>query len=204
LKRVTIHTDGGCEGNPGPGGWAAVLEAGERRKEISGGAVATTNNRMEMQAAIAGLEALKEPCEVDFFTDSQYLREGVTKWLATWKLRGWKTVGKQPVKNEDLWRALDVAVARHRIRWHWLKGHAGHAVNERCDQLAGTEIARIKREYTPTQLREAVEALQAARQPVKPPGLFDSPEPGDADGRSSSSPRKHGQTTPRRGAEPLP
>ena len=172
LKRVTIHTDGGCEGNPGPGGWAAVLEAGERRKEISGGAIATTNNRMEMQAAIAALEALKQPCEVEFFTDSQYLREGVTNWLATWKLRGWKTVGKQPVKNEDLWRALDTTVARHRIRWHWLKGHAGHAVNERCDQLAAAEIARIKREHTPAQLRAAVAALQAARQPAKQPGLF--------------------------------
>jgi ribonuclease HI len=177
LKRVTIHTDGGCEGNPGPGGWAAVLEAGERKKEISGGAVATTNNRMEMQAAIAALEALKQPCEVEFFTDSQYLREGVTKWLASWKVRGWKTVGKQPVKNEDLWRALDAAVARHRIRWHWLKGHAGHAVNERCDQLAAAEIARINREHTPAQLREAVEALQAARQPAKQPGLFGSQEP---------------------------
>lgn len=178
MKRVTIHTDGGCEGNPGPGGWAAVLEAGERKKEISGGAVATTNNRMEMQAAIAALEALKQPCEVEFFTDSQYLREGVTKWLASWKVRGWKTVGKQPVKNEDLWRALDAAVARHRIRWHWLKGHAGHAVNERCDQLATAEIARIKREHTPAQLREAVETLQAARQPAKQPGLFGSQEPG--------------------------
>ena len=173
MKKITIHTDGGCLGNPGPGGWAAVLDYDGRTKEISGGEPATTNNRMELQAAIAALGALKEPCEIDFHTDSEYLRNGITKWLASWKARGWITTTKQPVKNDDLWRALDAAVRGHRIRWHWLKGHAGHAVNERCDILAAAEMTRIRKHFTPAQLRAAVEALQAARQPdAKQPGLF--------------------------------
>jgi ribonuclease HI len=165
LKRVTIHTDGGCEGNPGPGGWAAVLESGDRKKELSGGAMATTNNRMELQAAIGALTALKQPCAVDFYTDSTYVRDGITKWISSWKARGWKTVAKQPVKNEDLWRELDAAANAHRISWHWLKGHAGHAGNERCDQLAAEEIAKIKRQFTPAQLRAGVETFQSVRQP---------------------------------------
>ena len=173
MKKVTVHTDGGCEGNPGPGGWAAVLEYGGRTKEVSGGAAATTNNRMELQASIAALEALTEPCEVELFTDSTYLRDGITKWIKSWKARGWMTTTKQPVKNEDLWRALDAAAARHRVHWRWLKGHAGHAGNERCDVLAGAEIARIKRQFTREQLRAAVDALQAARAPgAGQPGLF--------------------------------
>jgi ribonuclease HI len=161
--RVTIHSDGGCEGNPGPGGWAVVLEAGEHRKELSGGEPATTNNRMELQGAIAGLSALKQPCAVDFFTDSTYVRNGITKWIQAWKARGWRTAAKEPVKNEDLWRALDAAAAGHQIEWHWLKGHAGHAQNERCDQLAGEEMAKIKRQFTRAQLRAGVEAFQKAR-----------------------------------------
>jgi ribonuclease HI len=173
LKRVIIHTDGGCEGNPGPGGWAATLESGDHRKEISGGTAATTNNRMELQAAIGALAALKQPCEVDFYTDSTYVREGITKWIASWKTRGWRTVGKRPVKNEDLWRALDAATTGHRIAWHWLKGHAGHAGNERCDQLAAAEIAKIKKQFTSAQLRAGVEAFQNARDPnATEPGLF--------------------------------
>lgn len=173
LKKVTIHTDGGCEGNPGPGGWAAVLECEGRTKELSGGAAATTNNRMELQASIGALAALTEPCEVDLFTDSTYLRDGITKWIKSWKARGWMTTAKQPVKNEDLWRALDAAAARHHVHWRWLKGHAGHAGNERCDVLAGAEIARIKRQFTRAQLRAAVDALQAARAPgAGQPGLF--------------------------------
>jgi len=181
LKLVTIHTDGGCEGNPGPGGWAAVLEAGGHRKEISGGEAATTNNRMELQAAIGALTALKQPCEVHFYTDSTYVREGITKWIASWKARGWRTVGKQPVKNEDLWRALDAATAGHRITWHWLKGHAGHAGNERCDQLAAAEIARIRKQFTPAQLRAGIEAFQKARdRNGTAPELFD-PAPSTAD-----------------------
>jgi len=173
VKRVTIHTDGGCEGNPGPGGWAAVLECGDHQKEVSGGEAATTNNRMELQAAIGALTALKQPCEVDFYTDSTYVRDGITKWIRAWKARGWRTVGKQPVKNEDLWRALDAAATGHRIAWHWLKGHAGHAGNERCDQLAGAEIAKIKKQFTRAQLRAGVEAFQNARTPGGAvPGLF--------------------------------
>lgn len=165
LKKITIHTDGGCEGNPGPGGWAAVLEYGGRTKEVSGGEAATTNNRMELQASIAALEALTEPCEVDLFTDSTYLRDGITKWIKAWKARGWMTTAKQPVKNEDLWRALDAAAARHRIHWRWVKGHAGHAGNERCDVLAGAAIAGIKKRFSREQLRAAVAALQAGRAP---------------------------------------
>lgn len=163
MKRVTIHSDGGCEGNPGPGGWAAVLETAGHKKEISGGEAATTNNRMELCAAIGALRALKQPCEVDFYTDSTYVREGITKWVRSWKARGWKTAAKQPVKNEDLWRALDAAATGHRIAWHWLKGHAGHEGNERCDLLAAAEIARIKRQFTREQLRAGVEAFQKTR-----------------------------------------
>lgn len=173
MKRVTIHTDGGCEGNPGPGGWAAVLEYGGRTKELSGAELATTNNRMELRAAIAALSALKEPCEVEIFTDSSYLRDGITKWLPTWKRRAWKTVTKQPVKNEELWRALDAAAAPHRIDWRWLKGHAGHAGNERCDQLAAAEIGKLRKQFTPAQLAEAVAAFNASRVPdAAQPGLF--------------------------------
>ncbi len=162
MKRVIIHTDGGCEGNPGPGGWAAVLEYGGRKKEVSGGEPATTNNRMELLAAIGALSALKEPCEVELYTDSSYLRDGITKWLPTWKRRAWKTVSKQPVKNQDLWRALDAAAAPHRIEWRWLKGHAGHAGNERCDELAAAEIAKLHKKFTRAQLAEAVAAFTAA------------------------------------------
>ncbi len=173
MKRVTIHTDGGCEGNPGPGGWAAVLEYAGRTKELSGGEPATTNNRMELQAAIAALAALKEPCEVVLFTDSEYVRDGITKWLPRWKARGWMRTAKQPVKNEDLWRALDAAASRHRIDWRWLKGHAGHAGNERCDQLAAVEIARLRKQFTRAQLADAVAAFQATRTPPSAPrGLF--------------------------------
>lgn len=152
MKAVTIHTDGACEGNPGPGGWAAVLRHGDRFRELSGGTPATTNNRMELQAAIAALQALKEPCQVELWTDSEYLRQGITDWLPGWKRRGWRTVDKKPVKNEDLWRALDAAAAPHQIRWHWLKGHAGHADNERCDVLAHAEVAKIRKLHTAEQL----------------------------------------------------
>ena len=173
LKKVTVHTDGGCVGNPGPGGWAAVLEYGDRTREVSGGEAATTNNRMELRASIAALEALTEPCEVDLFTDSTYLRDGITKWIKSWKARGWMTTAKQPVKNEDLWRALDTAASRHRIHWRWLKGHAGHAGNERCDLLAAAEIEGIKRRFTREQLRAAVAALLAGRAPgAGQPELF--------------------------------
>jgi ribonuclease HI len=160
---VKIHSDGGCEGNPGPGGWAAVLEFEGRRKELSGGEAATTNNRMELQAAIGALQALKRPCEIDFYTDSTYVRNGITQWVHAWKKKGWKTADKKPVKNDDLWRALDAAASMHQIQWHWLKGHAGHAGNERCDQLAGDEMAKIRKQYTKAQLKAGMEAFQRAR-----------------------------------------
>ena len=167
LKKVIIHTDGGSEGNPGPGGWAAVLQYGPRTKEISGGEPATTNNRMELQAAIAALSRLKEPCEIEFFTDSEYLREGITSWITGWKARGWLTMDKKPVKNDDLWRKLDELAARHQITWRWLKGHAGHPLNERCDQLVGTEIAKIRKQSTPAKLSALLAEFEQQRSPKK-------------------------------------
>jgi ribonuclease HI len=134
--QVVIYTDGACSGNPGPGGWGAILIFGDKEKEISGGELRTTNNRMEMMAAIRALEALTRPCKVELHTDSQYLRQGITQWLANWKARGWKTAAKEPVKNEDLWRELDQARLRHDVSWKWVKGHAGHPLNERADALA--------------------------------------------------------------------
>jgi ribonuclease HI len=163
MKKIVIHTDGGCHGNPGPGGWAATLAYGQHVREISGGEPATTNNRMEMQAAIKALEALKEPCEVEVFTDSSYLKDGITSWLVGWKKKGWRTKSKQPVKNEDLWRALDAAVSRHKVEWKWLKGHAGHAGNERCDQLANEEIAKLKQTRSADQLKAALDQFIAVR-----------------------------------------
>jgi ribonuclease HI len=153
VKKVIIHSDGACHGNPGPGGWAAVLEYGDRQKELSGGVPATTNNRMELQAAIGALSALKEPCEVEFYTDSEYVKNGVSGWLLNWKRNGWRTKSKKPVKNEDLWAALDSHTAMHQVKWYWLKGHAGHVGNERCDQLANEEIAKIKKTYNADQLK---------------------------------------------------
>jgi ribonuclease HI len=138
---VEIFTDGACSGNPGPGGWGAILRFGEVEKELAGGEPATTNNRMELMAAIAGLEALKRPCRVRLYTDSQYLRDGITRWLAAWKARGWRTAAKAPVKNIDLWQRLETAAAPHQIEWHWVRGHAGHPENERADALARGAIA---------------------------------------------------------------
>ena len=136
MSDVQIFTDGACKGNPGPGGWGALLRKGATEKEMSGAEPNTTNNRMEMTAAIRGLSALKRPCAVDLYTDSKYLIDGITKWLPGWQKRGWKTASKQPVKNEDLWRELANLTARHRVTWHWIKGHSGHAENERVDRLA--------------------------------------------------------------------
>jgi ribonuclease HI len=136
LTLVHLATDGACKGNPGPGGWGAVIRAGDKEKELSGGEKLTTNNRMELTAAIKGLEALKRPCRVVLSTDSRYVMDGLTKWLAGWQRNGWKTAAKQPVKNADLWQELVAAAAPHRIRWEWVKGHAGHPENERADKLA--------------------------------------------------------------------
>lgn len=152
MKKVTIYSDGGCHGNPGPGGWAAVLAYGKHRREICGGVPATTNNRMELQAAIEALRLLREPCVIDFHTDSQYVRQGISSWVAGWKRNGWRTSTKQPVKNADLWRELDALAARHQMQWHWVKGHAGHPENERCDELANLAIARVKAAHSPAQL----------------------------------------------------
>lgn len=143
-KRIEIYTDGACSGNPGPGGWGAVLRFQGKDKEISGGHPTTTNNQMELQAAIEALRALKEPCVVDLYTDSQYLRQGITQWIHNWKRNGWKTADKKPVKNQELWVALDQLVREHTIQWHWLKGHAGHPENERCDELARNEIDKLR------------------------------------------------------------
>ncbi|MEZ5843256.1 MAG: ribonuclease HI [Hyphomicrobiaceae bacterium] len=142
---VVIYTDGACSGNPGPGGWGAILMSGPHRKELSGGEAETTNNRMELMAAIEALGALKRPSEVELWTDSAYLRDGITKWIFGWKRNGWKTADKKPVKNADLWQTLDAARLRHTIEWHWLKGHAGHPENERADELAREAIKAIRK-----------------------------------------------------------
>jgi ribonuclease HI len=138
---VKIHTDGACSGNPGPGGWGAILAWNDHERELKGGEPHTTNNRMELTAAIAALEALKRPCMVDLFTDSQYLRGGITTWIATWKRNGWRTAERKPVKNVDLWQRLDGLLAQHEVRWHWVKGHSGHDLNERADRLARQGLA---------------------------------------------------------------
>lgn len=134
--KVLIYTDGACRGNPGPGGWGAILISGSHERELCGGELSTTNNRMELKAAIEALRALKRPCKVELHTDSQYLRTGISEWLAGWKAKGWRTAAKTPVKNEDLWRALDEARLRHEVDWRWVKGHSGHELNERADALA--------------------------------------------------------------------
>jgi ribonuclease HI len=144
-ERVTIYTDGACSGNPGPGGWGALLIFGGREKELSGGETLTTNNRMELTAAIMALEGLTRPCTVDLFTDSQYVRDGITKWLRNWKTRGWRTADKKPVKNEDLWRRLDEARTRHQVVWHWVRGHADDPLNHRVDALAVAAMAPFKK-----------------------------------------------------------
>lgn len=136
MDHVEIFTDGACSGNPGPGGWGVVMRAKNSEKELSGAEAATTNNRMEMMAVIAGLEALKRPCKVTVTTDSQYVMKGMTEWLAGWKARNWRTASKQPVKNADLWQRLEAAAAKHQLEWQWVRGHTGHAENERADQLA--------------------------------------------------------------------
>jgi ribonuclease HI len=146
---VVIFTDGSCRGNPGPGGWGAILTMGEHQREIWGGEAATTNNRMELTAAIEALEALKRPCQVELHTDSQYVRNGVTRWLDLWKARGWRTMSKGAVKNEDLWRRLDTARSRHAVDWRWVRGHAGHEMNERADTLAKRGRAEIEAALKP-------------------------------------------------------
>ena len=144
LPRVDIFTDGACRGNPGPGGWAALLRTGEKERELSGGETLTTNNRMELTAAIEALNALKKPCRVELYSDSQYLRDGITKWVQRWRGNGWRTADKKPVKNADLWQRLLEAASRHEVKWHWIKGHAGHELNERADGLANRGIDELR------------------------------------------------------------
>jgi ribonuclease HI len=141
---VIVHTDGACSGNPGPGGWGAILTYREHEKELKGGEPHTTNNRMELMAAISALEALKRPSTVEMHTDSQYVQQGISQWVTKWKRNGWKTADKKPVKNVDLWQRLDAAMQQHNVKWHWVKGHAGHELNERADRLAVAAIAEIR------------------------------------------------------------
>lgn len=136
MSQVELYTDGACRGNPGPGGWGALLRANGKERELCGGDPVTTNNRMELTAAIEGLKALRRPCVVNIYTDSEYLRRGITEWLAKWKAAGWRTAARKPVKNEDLWRQLEAATTGHELHWHWVKGHSGHVDNERADALA--------------------------------------------------------------------
>ena len=144
MKHVDIFTDGACSGNPGPGGWGAILRYGKIEKELSGGTADTTNNRMELTAAIEALTALRERCRVDLYTDSSYVKDGIGGWIEGWKRNGWKTSAKKPVKNADLWQALEEACNRHDVTWHWIKGHAGHPENERADELARMAMAPFK------------------------------------------------------------
>ena len=143
-ETVRIYTDGACKGNPGPGGWGALLRVGEREKELFGGEPDTTNNRMELAAVINALASLKRACEVEIYTDSQYVRNGITEWLGQWRRHGWKTADGKPVKNLDLWQALEREAGRHKIRWHWVRGHSGHEENERADALANRGVASLK------------------------------------------------------------
>ncbi|VVE41435.1 Ribonuclease HI [Pandoraea horticolens] len=145
LPQVEIYTDGACKGNPGPGGWGALLVAGKHRKELFGGEANTTNNRMELLAVIRALEALNKPCHVVLHTDSQYVQKGISEWIHGWKTRGWKTAAKAPVKNADLWQTLDVVSQKHEIDWRWVKGHAGHEGNEAADQLANRGVESLRR-----------------------------------------------------------
>lgn len=140
--KVEIYTDGACSGNPGPGGWGAILRYGGHEKELNGGENPTTNNRMEMMAVIESLSALKKPCDIDLYTDSVYVKDGVTKWLEGWKAKNWRTASKKPVKNQDLWERIDSEISRHTVKLHWIKGHAGHPDNERADELARAGIVR--------------------------------------------------------------
>ncbi len=161
MKKVEIYTDGACKGNPGPGGWGALLRYGKHEKKMYGGELDTTNNRMELMAAIEALRALKKPCQVELTTDSSYVKNGIQSWLDNWKAKGWKTASKKPVKNKDLWQALDQEVERHQVNWHWVKGHSGHAENEIADELANLGVDKILAEQDLIEARKKVAANNA-------------------------------------------
>jgi ribonuclease HI len=188
--RVAIWTDGACSGNPGPGGWGALLRLGDTEKELCGGETVTTNNRMELMAAIMALQALKRPCAVDLYTDSQYVRDGITKWLAGWKRKGWRTATGSAVKNEDLWKRLDEARTAHDVTWHWVRGHAGHVENERVDALArkGLKEHRSARAAVaaapPPAPKPGAGAARASGPKIAPP----EPEPGPLPPKPSKAP----------------
>jgi ribonuclease HI len=170
VKNVTIYTDGACLGNPGAGGWATTMEYSGIRKDFTGGELATTNNRMELQAAIEALRRLKEPCQVQLYTDSEYLREGITTWINAWKARGWK----KKVKNKDLWLQLDETASKHRIEWHWVRGHAGNPANERCDLLSVEAAQKIEAGSTPQERAQALEQFLKSRTEIAgPPELIE-------------------------------
>lgn len=175
MKTVIVHSDGACEGNPGPGGWAAVLEYGTQKKEISGAEPATTNNRMELQGAIQALRALKEGCKVQFYTDSEYVKAGITRGVPFWKRNNWRTTGKKPVKNKDLWLELDSLAASHNVEWIWVKGHSGHLQNERCDLLARQEIEKLRRKFSRAELSKMLTAFKAANDEAAADPANDSP-----------------------------
>ena len=168
MKTVEIFTDGACSGNPGPGGWGAILRYNGKVRELSGGEALTTNNRMELTAAIQALSALKEPCKVELYTDSNYVRDGISGWIEGWKRNGWRTSDRKPVKNAELWQALDEARRRHQVTWHWVRGHSGHPENERADELARLGMAEFKPKKSPaptaapTPSRNAVAARRRA------------------------------------------
>jgi ribonuclease HI len=185
MKPVEIFTDGACSGNPGPGGWGAILRFNGTTRELSGGEANTTNNRMELLAAISALSALKEPCAIDLYTDSNYVRDGISSWIHGWKKNGWKTADRKPVKNAELWQALDEATSRHRIAWHWVRGHAGHPENERADELARQGMAPFK-------------PVRPERWPAGPPagdaGASPSGAAGSGRGRGARRPRRSSQS----------
>ncbi|WP_251359292.1 ribonuclease HI [Kangiella sp. TOML190] len=160
-KTVEIFTDGACKGNPGVGGWGALLRYGEHEKKLYGGELETTNNRMELMAAIEALKALKKPCKVELTTDSSYVKNGIQSWLDGWKAKGWKTASKKPVKNQDLWQALDQEVSRHQVSWHWVKGHSGHAENEIADELANLGVDKVLAEQDLIAARRNIAANNA-------------------------------------------
>jgi ribonuclease HI len=174
VKSITIYSDGACEGNPGPGGWAAVLQYGDIQKEIAGAEPATTNNRMELTAAIQALQKLKEPCAVAFHSDSEYVINGITNWIFAWKKKNWMK-GTKPIKNADLWRQLHAATAPHKITWTWVKGHSNNPLNERCDRLAVEEIANLRKSTTRESLKQALadfKAAHASEAPADTPTLI--------------------------------